>query len=76
MNLACLLFGLTPAEALLGATRNAALALGLHDRGELRAGLRCDLAIWDVASPSEISYALGADLCAGVVVAGVPRVTA
>jgi len=76
MNLACLLFGFTPYEALLGTTKNAALALGLHDRGELRAGLRCDLAIWDVASPSEISYALGADLCTGVVVAGVPRVTA
>jgi imidazolonepropionase len=73
MNLACVLFGFTPQEALLAVTRNAARALGLHDRGELREGLRCDLAIWDVHSPSEISYALGADLCAGVVVGGVPR---
>ncbi len=75
MNLACVLFGLTPYEALLGVTRNAARALGLRDRGELRVGLRCDLAIWDIHSPSEISYALGADLCAGVVVGGVPRET-
>ncbi|HTV75338.1 MAG TPA: imidazolonepropionase [Candidatus Acidoferrales bacterium] len=73
MNLACILFGLTPYEALLGVTRNAALALGLHDRGELRLGARCDLALWDVASPAELSYWLGADLCRGVVVAGIPH---
>ena len=73
MNLACVLFGFTPYEALLATTRNAALALGLRDRGELRVGLRCDLALWDVTSPSELSYALGADVCAGVVVAGLPR---
>lgn len=73
MNLACVLFGLTPHEALLAVTRNAALALGLHDRGELRLGARCDLALWDVASPAELVYWLGADLCRGVVVAGTPR---
>jgi imidazolonepropionase len=70
MNLACLLFGFTPHEALLGCTRNAARALGLHDRGELRAGLRCDLAIWDVSSPAELSYWVGADLCTDTVVGG------
>lgn len=73
LNLACVLFGLTPAEALAGATRNAARALGLDDRGVLRAGARCDLALWDIASPAEISYWLGASPCAGVVVAGLPR---
>jgi imidazolonepropionase len=70
MNLACVLFGLTPHEALAGVTRNAARALGLNDRGVLRAGARCDLALWDVASPAELSYWLGASPCAGVVVAG------
>jgi imidazolonepropionase len=73
MNLACVLFGLTPYEALLGVTRNAARALGLLDRGELRVGARCDLALWDVSSPAELSYWLGADLCRGVVVAGKPH---
>jgi imidazolonepropionase len=76
LNLACVLFGLTPAEALAGATRNAARALGLDDRGVLRAGARCDLALWDISSPAELSYWLGASPCAGVVVAGVPRAAA
>jgi imidazolonepropionase len=73
MNMACVLFGLTPAEALLGTTRNAARALGLRDRGTLVAGARCDLALWDVATPAELTYWLGRPLCAGVVVGGVPH---
>jgi imidazolonepropionase len=72
MNMACVLFRLTPAEALVATTRNAARALGLADRGELRVGLRCDLALWEVASPIELCYWLGRPLCAGTVVAGVP----
>jgi imidazolonepropionase len=72
MNMACVLFGLTPSEALAATTRNGARALGLVDRGELRVGLRCDLALWDVASPTELCYWLGRPLCAGTVVAGVP----
>ena len=73
MNLACVLFGLTPEEALAAVTRNAARALGYDDRGALAPGLRCDLALWDVASPAELCYWLGASQCAGVVVAGVAR---
>ncbi|GAC1577871.1 MAG: imidazolonepropionase [Candidatus Elarobacter sp.] len=69
-NMACVLFGLTPEEAVTGMTRNAARALGLSDRGALRPGMRCDLALWDVASPAELCYWLGASPCAGVVVAG------
>ncbi len=59
MSLSCILFGLTPAEALLGATANAARALGLRDRGEIRPGYRADLAIWNVSDPAELSYHLG-----------------
>ena len=59
MNMACTLFRMTPAEALAGTTRNAAKALGLTDCGEIRVGLRADLAIWDVASPAELSYGIG-----------------
>ena len=73
MNLACVLFGFAPHEALHAVTRNAARALGLHDRGEIRAGLRCDLALWNVDSPAELCYWLGRTLCAGVVVGGVAR---
>jgi imidazolonepropionase len=70
MNLACVLFGLTPEESVVAATRNAARALGLNDRGELRAGARCDLAFWDTGSPAELCYWLGASPCAGVVAGG------
>jgi imidazolonepropionase len=70
LNLACVYWGVTPEEALTGVTRNAARALGLGDRGELRVGARCDLALWDVAQPAELCYWLGAHRCAGVVVAG------
>jgi imidazolonepropionase len=70
MNLACVLFGLTPQESVAATTRNAARALGLADRGELREGLRCDLAFWDAASPAELCYWLGASPCARVVAAG------
>lgn len=59
MNMACTLFRLTPAEALAGTTRNAARALGLHDRGTLAAGQRADLALWDVSTPAELSYGIG-----------------
>ncbi len=41
-------YGLSPDEALLGATIRAAEALGLTDRGALRAGARADLAVWDL----------------------------
>ena len=59
MNMACVLFGLTPEEALLGVTKNAAKALGLADRGEIKVGLRADLAFWDVERPGDIAYPLG-----------------
>jgi imidazolonepropionase len=62
MNLACVLFRLTPEEALAGATVNGARALGLTDRGALAAGQRADLAVWDVERPAELCYWLGAEL--------------
>lgn len=59
MNMAATLFRLTPEEALAGMTREAARALGLTDRGVLRAGALADLAVWDVESPAELSYRIG-----------------
>ena len=59
MNMGCTLFGLTPEEALAGATRNAAKALGLMDRGVIAAGQRADLAIWDVQNPAGLAYGIG-----------------
>jgi imidazolonepropionase len=59
MNMACVLFGLTPEEALLGVTANAAKALGLKDRGQIETGLRADLAFWNVERPGDLAYPLG-----------------
>jgi imidazolonepropionase len=59
MNMACTLFRLTPEEALAGATRNAARALGLADRGQIAAGLRADIAVWDAQHPAELAYRVG-----------------
>jgi len=70
MVLACQVFGLTPAEALAGTTRNAARALGLADRGTLTPGMRADIAIWDIEHPRELSYWLGSQPLAGLFIAG------
>ncbi|OBV37357.1 imidazolonepropionase [Janthinobacterium psychrotolerans] len=74
MNMACTLWRLTPQEALAGATIMAARALGLqHDRGSLAAGKRADFALWRIARPADLSYAIGFNPCAGVVHGGVWR---
>ena len=59
MNMACTLFGLTPAEALAGTTRVAARALGLVNSGVIASGARADLALWDIEAPAELSYRIG-----------------
>ncbi len=60
MNMACTLFGLTPAEAFAGATRNAAQALGKENVcGQLKAGYLANFVVWDVKAPVEILYELG-----------------
>src|SRR5262249_18088225 len=42
-------YGLTPEEALAGATREAAHSLGLGDRvGVLRSGYEADFVVWDL----------------------------
>ncbi len=62
LNMAATLFRMTVDECLLGVTRHAAAALGLDDKvGTLEAGKQCDLAIWNVDSPAELVYAIGAN---------------
>ena len=64
MALACRRFGLTVAEAWMGATRHAARALGIGTEvGALVPGMRADLAVWDAESPAEVVYWMGTDLC-------------
>ena len=60
VNQACVLFRLTPEEALRGATVNGARALGLAGRkGVLQAGADADLAVWGVEHPAELAYWIG-----------------
>ena len=68
MNMACVLFGLTPEEALAGMTRNAAPVLGAAgELGTLEVGSRADLALWSVRHPAELSYWVGSNPCWAVV---------
>jgi len=59
MNMACVLFGLTPEEALRGVTVNAARALRLGDRGTIAVGKKADLALWNLEAPGHLAYPLG-----------------
>jgi len=67
MNMACVLFALTPEEALAGVTIHAARALGLKDRGMLAAGMKADLVLWNVERPGDLAYPLGFNPCAAVI---------
>ena len=71
MNMACTLFRLTPAEALRGATVNAAKALGLGDRGALAVGRRADVVVWNAHQPAELAYWIGDALARRRFAAGV-----
>jgi imidazolonepropionase len=71
LSMGCTLFGLTPEEALAGATRNAARALGiLEDVGTIEVGKRADLAFWRIERPAQLCYGLGANPCAAVMYRG------
>ncbi|MDN2565918.1 imidazolonepropionase [Aquibium sp. A9E412] len=60
LNMAATLFRLTPEEALAGATREAARALGLaQETGTLAPGKRAEIAVWDVAEPAALAYRIG-----------------
>ena len=60
MSMATRLFGLTAEEALLGATRHAARALGLeYERGALAPGQAADFVAWNVRSIEELGYWIG-----------------
>ena len=73
LNMACMLFRLTPEEALAGVTHHAAQALGLPDRGMLAPGMRADFVLWNVQHPAQLSYALGANPCIQTIYKGEPR---
>jgi imidazolonepropionase len=60
LNMGCVLFGLTPEEALTAVTRNAAVALGLGEvLGTLSVGKQADLLLWDIDQPARLVEELG-----------------
>ncbi|MEB3196637.1 MAG: imidazolonepropionase [Candidatus Sericytochromatia bacterium] len=57
MTLACLHLSLTPAEALVASTWNAAYSLGLSTRiGSIEVGKQADLVVWDVPNHAHLAY--------------------
>jgi len=77
LNMACTLFRLTPQEALAGATREAARALGLAAQGgTLEAGKVADFVLWDIERPAELAYGIGVNPCHAVVKRGIARTPA
>lgn len=67
MTLACLSYKLTPAEALVGATLNAAFAVEKgNEIGSLAPGKFADLVIWDAGDYREIPYHFGGNLVKSV----------
>ncbi|HEU4530469.1 MAG TPA: imidazolonepropionase [Steroidobacteraceae bacterium] len=59
LHMAVTFFGVTPEEALLGITYNAARALGREDIGALVPGRRADFTLWNVPEPGFLAYQLG-----------------
>ena len=58
MNMASVLFGLTPEEVVYGVTLHAAKALDLSNKGQIKTGMDADLCLWDIAHPAELVYGI------------------
>ncbi|EKT55657.1 imidazolonepropionase [Providencia sneebia] len=60
MNMAAVLFRLTPEEVWSGVTCHAARALGREEtHGQLKTGYQADFIVWNVSEPVEIIYEQG-----------------
>jgi len=72
MSIACVELGLTPAEALVAVTINAAHSVGLGaEIGSVEAGKQADLVIWDVPNVAQIPYWIGSNRVRTVIKRGV-----
>ena len=63
IGFACLLYGMQVEDALLGATKYGAKALGMYDKiGSIESGKQADLVICDVDNYKKIPYYFGEDI--------------
>ena len=73
MSIACVEMGLTPPEALVAVTINAAHSVGLGaELGSIEPGKQADLVVWDVPSLAQIPYWLGGRSARTVIKRGQP----
>lgn len=73
MTMAAPWFRITPAEAIVGATLNAAYSLGVQSRrGSLDVGKRGDAIVVDCPHPNELFLGLADDMLSTVIVDGRP----
>jgi imidazolonepropionase len=70
MALAARLYGIPPTVALRATTVDAACAIGLGDRGSLKAGNLADLQIWDVDAYTDLIYKIGRNAVTTVIKRG------
>ena len=71
LPIACLAYGLDPAEAIAAATLNAAYSLGVAARiGSLEVGKAADLQILDAPNHRHLAWHFGVNLCRTVVKSG------
>ena len=69
-QLAVFRMGLTPAEALVSSTINAAFAIGKTDRGVISEGWRADLLVCDVPDYRHLTYHFGINHVEKVIIGG------
>ena len=71
MGFACRLSALTPEEALLGVTLNAARAIGRADRiGSLEPGKQADIVVFDVPDHRQLAFRFGSNSASIVIKRG------
>ncbi len=72
MNMACVLYKMTPAETFVAATLNAAHAIKCGDTlGSLAVGKQADIVVWDADHYRQIPYHFGVNLAKQVIKKGV-----
>jgi imidazolonepropionase len=70
LALAVRTYGVTPAEALLGATREAAASLRMPTIGALAPGFEADLVVWDAPHEHALVQPWGTSRALRVVIGG------